>query len=186
MCFDNIEVKGDNLSIEEQEEILKIYNEAGEQAIRIDKQTLKNMLKQKEITNEQYEQYVLKEIRSGLGCGEGVPLLNEKSTNGEIEKSYDIVKPKETQCYVYVLTNFNTTFEEDWYRVCKIQEVGLDPDIRIYRKSTAPQILRDLQRWCNNRFLYRSCHFFDYVPRTDGKTIKEIYPEIISNLSKEV
>ena len=109
-------------------------------------------------------------------------MKNEKAIIKGLKTFVDIVKPNQTDCYVYVLTNFNTTFEEDWYRVTKIREVGLDPDIRIYRKSTAPKILRDLQRWCNNRFLYRSCEFFDYVPRTDGKTIREIYPDIISKL----
>lgn len=75
----------------------------------------------------------------------------------------------------YILTNFDTTIEEDLYRVAKVEECGFLPDIRIYRKSTAPRILRDLQRWCNNRIIYRSCDFMDYVPRKDGKTIKELY-----------
>jgi hypothetical protein len=76
---------------------------------------------------------------------------------------------------VYVLTNFDTTHEEDIYRVKKLEELGYCPDIRIYRKSTAPQITRDLQRWANNRFIYRSTKWEDYVPRADGKTIKELY-----------
>ena len=108
---------------------------------------------------------------------------NAKAILKGLDTFVKIVNPKPTQCFVYVLTNFNTSFEQDWYRVKKIQEIGLDPDIRIYRKSTAPRITRDLQRWCNNRFLYRSCEFFDYVPRSDGKTIKELYPEIINKLN---
>lgn len=78
---------------------------------------------------------------------------------------------------VYMLTNYNTSIEEDLYRVNKIREVGFSPDVRIYRKEALPKrhILRDLQRWCNNRMLYRSCEFMDYVPRRDGKTIREIY-----------
>ena len=76
---------------------------------------------------------------------------------------------------VYILTNFDTTIEEDLYRMRKVQEAGLLPDIRIYRKHTAPRILRDLQRWCNNRVLYRSCDFMDYVPRADGKSVRELY-----------
>ena len=78
---------------------------------------------------------------------------------------------------VYVLTNYGTTIEEDLYRIQKIREIGFAPDVRIYRKETLPHphILRDLQRWANNRFIYRSCEFMDYVPRSDGKTIKELY-----------
>lgn len=78
---------------------------------------------------------------------------------------------------VYILTNYDTTIEEDLYRIQKIREIGFAPDIRIYRKETLPHphILRDWQRWANNRFVYRSCEFMDYVPRSDGKTIKELY-----------
>ena len=85
----------------------------------------------------------------------------------------------ERNAIVYVLTNFDTTIQEDLYRVDKIQEHGYTPDIRIYRKNALPKrhILRDLQSWCNNRILYRSCSFEDYVPRSDLRTIREIYPK---------
>lgn len=48
-----------------------------------------------------------------------------------------------------------TTIEQDLYRLQVIKELGYMPDVRIYRKPTAPQVLRDLQHWCNNRILYR-------------------------------
>lgn len=76
---------------------------------------------------------------------------------------------------VYILTNFDTTIEEDLLRVQIVESLGIMPDIRIYRKETAPKVIRDLQRWCNNRLIYRSCKFMDYVPRKDGKTIKQLY-----------
>ena len=76
---------------------------------------------------------------------------------------------------VYMLTNYDTTHEEDMYRVRKIKECGFAPYVMIYRKSTAPEITRHLQRWCNNRFIYGSCEFKDYVPYSNGKTIKELY-----------
>ena len=76
---------------------------------------------------------------------------------------------------VYILTNFNTTTEEDLYRVRMVQQAGFMPDIRIYRKHTAPRVTRDLQRWANNRILYKTCDFMDYVPRKDGKTIRELH-----------
>lgn len=76
---------------------------------------------------------------------------------------------------VYILTNYNTTFDEDMYRIKAVAELGYSPDVRVYRKQTAPQITRDLQRWANNRFIYQSCDFWDYVAR--GKTMKELYAE---------
>ena len=102
-------------------------------------------------------------------------MKNEK----QIVKGLSIFKKisglPDTKLIVYILTNFDTTIEEDLYRVDKVAELGYLPDVRIYRKPTAPQILKDLQRWCNNRMIYRSCKFMDYVPRKDGKTIRELY-----------
>ena len=76
---------------------------------------------------------------------------------------------------VYMLTNYDTTHEQDMYRIKMIESCGFVPDVRVYRKNTAPQITRDLQRWCNNRLIYSSTKWEDYVPRKDGKTIKELY-----------
>lgn len=76
---------------------------------------------------------------------------------------------------VYMLTNFNTNHKEDIYRVEKIKEMGYLPDVRIYRKPSAPQITRDLQGYVNNRIIYNSCEWEDFIPRADGKTIKELY-----------
>lgn len=105
-------------------------------------------------------------------------MKNEKQIIQGLKTFVDIVKPNKRQCYVYVLTNYDTSFEEDYYRVNKIREIGLDPDIRIYRKNTAPRITRDLQRWCNNRKIYRiQPDFMQYIPRKDGKTIKQLYFE---------
>lgn len=80
----------------------------------------------------------------------------------------------------YVLTNYDTTLEEDWYRVRKISELGFHPDVRIYQKGTQPQFLTDLARWSNNRLIFKSTPFPDYVPRVDGKTCRELYSEILN------
>ncbi|HIU80580.1 MAG TPA: radical SAM protein, partial [Candidatus Coproplasma excrementipullorum] len=101
-------------------------------------------------------------------------MKNEKAIVRGLNIYRDYCKPNDKDS-VYILTNFDTTIKEDLYRVEKVQEAGLLPDIRIYQKSTAPRVLRDLQRWCNNRILYKSTSFMDYVPRKDGKTIKELY-----------
>lgn len=100
---------------------------------------------------------------------------NEKAIIRGLRTYKEIVGTSDRDAIVYILTNFDTTIEEDLYRVNMVQEAGFSPDIRIYRKHTAPQILRDLQRWANNRLLYRSCDFMNYVPRKYGKTIKELY-----------
>lgn len=67
---------------------------------------------------------------------------------------------------VYVLVNFNSTHEQDLERVYFLRALGYDPYIMIYEKETAPRETRLLQRWVNNRIIFRSCpRFEDYDPR---------------------
>lgn len=67
---------------------------------------------------------------------------------------------------VYALTNYNSTMEENLYRVYTLRDLGYDPYVMIYDKPHAPREIRLLQRWCNNKILFRSCKDFnDY----DGK-----------------
>lgn len=67
---------------------------------------------------------------------------------------------------VYVLTNFNSTHEQDLYRVYILREIGYDPYVMIYNKETAPRKTRLLQRWVNNKIIFRSVERFeDYDPK---------------------
>lgn len=102
-------------------------------------------------------------------------MKNEKQIVKGLKTFKNISGMPDNKLVVYILTNYDTTIEEDLYRVNLVRSLGYLPDVRIYRKPTAPQVLKDLQRWCNNRFLYRSCDFMGYVPRKGGKTIKELY-----------
>jgi hypothetical protein len=88
-------------------------------------------------------------------------------------------KKCDRHCKVYILTNYNTTHAEDWYRVKKVIELGYQPDMRIYRKGTHSQFLTDLAGWANNCRIYRSCSFADFVPRKDGKRCGELYHSIL-------
>lgn len=63
---------------------------------------------------------------------------------------------------VYVLTNFNSTMEENLWRIETLRSLGFDPFVMIYRKPSAPQEIRDLQRWCNNKFIFKSCKWEEY------------------------
>ena len=106
-------------------------------------------------------------------------MRNEKQIIKGLKLAKEHLQLDDRNSVVYMLTNFDTTIKDDIYRVKRIQECGCLPDVRIYRKAALPRrhILRDLQRWCNNRLLYRTSTFFDYVPRADGRAIKEIYRE---------
>lgn len=60
----------------------------------------------------------------------------------------------ENKTGVYILTHYNTTHQQDLYRIKVVQELGYRPYIMIYNKNTAPQITKDLQRWANNKLIY--------------------------------
>jgi len=66
---------------------------------------------------------------------------------------------------VYVLTNYNTTHEQDIERIYLLRELDYDPFVMIYDKPNAPKITRRLQRWCNNKFIFRSCSRFEDYQR---------------------
>ncbi len=107
-------------------------------------------------------------------------MTNESKIISGLNTFREIVNPNPRIAVVYCLTNYNTQFWEDFYRIKMIKSVNFTPDVRIYRKASLPKrhILKDLQRWCNNRFLYQGIpNFWDYTPRKDGKTMRETYPE---------
>lgn len=62
---------------------------------------------------------------------------------------------------VYCLTNFDTTMEENLYRIYTLRDMGYDPYVMIYDKPNAPKEIKRLQRWCNNRIIFKSCEKFE-------------------------
>lgn len=56
---------------------------------------------------------------------------------------------------VYVLTNYDTTTEEDLYRIYKIRDLGYDPYIMIYDKANASHEVKRMAGWVNNRSIWR-------------------------------
>lgn len=72
---------------------------------------------------------------------------------------------------VYVLTNFGSTHEEDLYRVNALRDLGFDPYVMIYERPSAPPQTRRLQRWVNNKRIFRTVtDFADYNPSWKGGT----------------
>jgi hypothetical protein len=59
----------------------------------------------------------------------------------------------------YVLSGFNTSFEEDVYRAQKLKDVGIQAFVMPYKKT--PEI-KSLARWANRPELFWSCSFDEY------------------------
>lgn len=62
---------------------------------------------------------------------------------------------------VYILTNFNTTHEEDLYRIYTLRNMGYNPYVMIYEKETAPEICKKVQRWVNCRQVWETTPDFE-------------------------
>ena len=62
---------------------------------------------------------------------------------------------------VYVLTNFNSTIDEDLYRIYTLRDLGYSPYVMIYQKETADKTHRRLQRWVNCRWIFHSVERFE-------------------------
>lgn len=87
----------------------------------------------------------------------------------------DIVEPKLRQfayqtgydrhkgsVMVYILTNYDTTIEQDIYRIQLCRELNFSPYPMIYDKEHADPIYKKLQRWCNNWIFWKTPTFEEY------------------------
>lgn len=88
----------------------------------------------------------------------------EFKTYDKLKRFRPMLKKDGRNLRVYVLTNFNTTTAQDIERIYKLKELDYDPYVMVYDKPNAPKKTRRLQRWCNNKFIYRACETFeDYL-----------------------
>ena len=62
---------------------------------------------------------------------------------------------------VYCLTNFGSTMEQNLYRIYTLRDLGYDPYVMVYDKPHASKEIKDLQRWVNNKFIFRKCEKFE-------------------------
>lgn len=70
---------------------------------------------------------------------------------------------------VYCLTNFNSTMEENLYRIYTLRDLGYSPYVMVYDKPHAPKEIRHLQRWCNNKIIFKTVpKFEDYLAERKG------------------
>lgn len=89
----------------------------------------------------------------------------EDDLEGKFRFFADNFRRKSNIGMAYCLTNFNSTMEQNLYRIYTLRDMGYDPYVMIYDKPHAPKAIRHLQRWCNNKIIFKSCpKFEDYNP----------------------
>ena len=68
---------------------------------------------------------------------------------------------------VYVLIGFDTTFEEDLYRIQRLREIkdeqgSIKAYVMNYNNELKSRKYKDFMRWVNNPWIFRSCNWEDY------------------------
>ena len=88
-----------------------------------------------------------------------------------LEAMTKYIKPYKIACYV--LVGFNSTREQDLHRLRTLKRLGILPFVqpfRDYDNSRNPtQYEKDLGRWANRAWLFKSMDFMDYEPRKGFK-----------------
>ena len=88
----------------------------------------------------------------------------KEDLTGHFERFMKLSRIKAKQrLSVYVLCNYNSTFNEVLYRIETLKALGYAPYVMIYNKPEAPPVTRQLQRWVNNRRIFNVVDSFaDY------------------------
>ena len=82
-----------------------------------------------------------------------LPKLKEFSALSVIHHMKDTI--------VYTIVNFDTTLEQDLERIYTLRDLGFWAYVMIYDKEHCSPVYKDLQRWCNNRFIFAKTYRFE-------------------------
>ena len=89
----------------------------------------------------------------------------------KLEEVVKIIPPHKITCYV--LVGFNSTKEQDLYRLQTLKRLGILPFVQPYRdfeRNIPPsQYCKDLARWANRAWLFKAMDFVDFEPRKGFK-----------------
>jgi hypothetical protein len=87
-------------------------------------------------------------------------IIEPKLRKFKEQTDFDRGKGKVT---VYILVNFDTTIEQDLYRIQLCRELNFCPFPMIYDKAHADPIYKKLQRWCSNYVFWSVPTFDEYL-----------------------
>lgn len=68
---------------------------------------------------------------------------------------------RDRELVVYCLANYSSSHEDDLRRIYTLRDLGYSPYVMVYDKTRAPRRTRMLQRWVNNRAVFRTVKSFD-------------------------
>lgn len=78
---------------------------------------------------------------------------------------------------VYILVNYDTTIEQDIYRIQLCRELNFSPYPMIYDKQHADPIYRKMQRWCSNFIFWKCPTFEEYLRNKSVMNMRDMKHE---------
>lgn len=104
--------------------------------------------------------------------------LPELDLTDKLREVTRYIKAYKLMCYV--LVGFNSTIEQDMYRIERCRELGIKPYVMPYRdfenKRTPSQYEKDLAQYVNKPMIFKTCGFNEFSPRK-GFTCKEYFKQ---------
>jgi hypothetical protein len=99
---------------------------------------------------------------------------DEKIICEKLKLFMDITDYKRDKISIYVLTNFNTTFEQDLHRVYKLRDMNVMPYVMVYERNKAEKKYKDLQCYVNSRWYFKaSKNFEDFMEWKNDNNYKK-------------
>lgn len=97
--------------------------------------------------------------------------LPQLDLTDKLKEVIKYINPSKLTCYV--LVGFNSTKEQDLFRLNRLKELRITPFVQPYRdynnERVPTQYENDLARWANKRMLFKTCDFKDFSPRKGFK-----------------
>ena len=97
--------------------------------------------------------------------------LPQMDLTDRLKEMVRYIKPYKITCYV--LVGFNSTAEQDLHRLRILKGLGITPFVQAYRdyenNREPTQYEKDIARWANKMWLFKTMDFLEYMPRKNFK-----------------
>ena len=107
-------------------------------------------------------------LKNGVHIAWDLPQIDLRP---QLKEMLKWIKPYKIYCYV--LVGMGGSPEQDLFRLRTLKGLGILPFVQPYRdfenKRVPTQYERDLARWANRAWLFKSCDFMDFEPRKGFK-----------------
>lgn len=110
-------------------------------------------------------------LKNGVHVAWDLPQID---LTDRLEEMTKVIKAYKIVCYV--LVGFNSTKEQDLYRLRTLKRLGIYPFVQAFRdyknKRKPTQYEKDIARWANRAWLFKTMDFMDFEPRKGFKCSK--------------